>query len=135
MEMDGSNADDVRWAGQFERTGKATDEIDRMKMMENFVRTPELSKTALELRKGQPDISLRSFARELDVSCGTTHRLRHQVLGLSAYKNQTFQAMSNKDFTKRLDFGKFMLVQIHSGAITQKQPSKNSHIKSTQRLP
>jgi len=65
---------------KFERTGKATDDIDSMKRTENIVRTPELVERALELQEGQPDISLRSFARELDVSYGTAHRLRHQDL-------------------------------------------------------
>jgi len=88
-----------------------------MKKTENIVRTPELVERALELQEDQSDISLRSFARELDVSYGTAHRLRHQDLELSVYKIQTSQAMSNQDFTKRLDFGKFMLEQIQSGAI------------------
>ena len=47
---------------KFERTVRATDDIESMKRSENIVIPPKLVVRALELQELQPDISLMSFA-------------------------------------------------------------------------
>lgn len=75
-----------------------------MKTKPRTSRTPDIIDQAREVHSASPGISTRNLARDLDVSQSSANRILRRDLGYTPYKIQTFQALGDKDISRRFDF-------------------------------
>lgn len=89
---------------RFERTGSVADDKDLLKTAERTARTPDNIDAVKDAIEENPNLSIRSISRNLDLSSSSVQRILRKDLGIFPYKIQVGQRLERSDIERRFNF-------------------------------